>query len=160
SYSINPTRVSAINGWELSLATKGELFGPYPIKLRGGEIGCLLSHLSVIKDAACRKFSLIWICEDDIDIKENPFILQDLVSSLSSYDPEWDLFFTDSNTKNNYGDEVISFDLCVRPDQPHYPIDYYRTRSSVTEDIERIGQRFGLYSVLISSNGLKKIIEY
>lgn len=128
--------------------------------MRGGQIGCLLSHLSLISDADKKGYSHIWVCEDDIQINEQKEAIDSLILSLSSIDPEWDLLFTDPNTKNSKGDPVIPWSIHVRPDQPALPLRYYRQRTIVSNDLMRIGQRFGMYSVIISQRGIKKIIDY
>ena len=159
-HSLQALRFSAINGWKLSLDTKIKLFGPYTVNLREGHIGCLLSHLSVVYDAYKKNYHHIWVTEDDIKINESPAILEDLLVRLSSIDPEWDLFFTDPDTKNSKGETVISWDVYVRPDQPTEPVSYYRKRTVIDDDLMKIGQRFGMYSVIISNRGIQKIIDY
>lgn len=157
---LNPLRFSAINGWKLSESTIKECFGPYEVRLTGGQFGCLLSHLSLICDADKKGYSHIWVCEDDIQINEPKEVIDNLIVNLSSIDPEWDLLFTDPDTKNSKGENVISWDLCVRPDQPALPLRYYRQRIVVSDDLMRIGQRFGTYSFVISQRGINKILDY
>lgn len=128
--------------------------------MRGGQIGCLLSHLSVIVDADKKWYSHIWVCEDDIQINEPKEVIDNLIVNLSSIDPEWDLLFTDPDSKNSRGEHIISWNLYMRPDQPALPLSHYRRRIVVSKDLMRIGQRFGMYSVIISQRGIKKIVDY
>ena len=65
---LKANRFSGINGWDITIESRRELCWAYPIRLSAGEFGCLLSHISVIKDAYKRGFNCIWVCEDDIEI--------------------------------------------------------------------------------------------
>lgn len=159
-HSLHPLRFSAINGWKLNDDNNKKLFGPYPVNMQGGQTGCLLSHLSVVYDAYKKGYRHIWVLEDDIAIKEPPDQLEELLLRISSIDPEWDLLFTDPDTKNSKGETVISWDINVRPDQPAEPVAYYRTRTIIDDDLMKIGQRFGMYSVIISTRGIQKITDY
>ena len=158
--NLHALRFSAINGWKLKDDYRQKLAGPYPTNLSGGQTGCLLSHLSVVHDACIKGYSPVWVLEDDIKINEPPDVIEDLLERLFLIDPEWDLFFTDPDTKNSKGETVISWDVSVRPDQPAEPASYYRERTVIDDDIMKIGQRFGMYSVIISSRGIQKIIDY
>ena len=153
-------RVSAINGWNISKEIQKELVGPYPFRLRGGQIGCLLSHVSVIKDAYDRKFNLIWILEDDVGFIEDPSQISKLLGDLSEIDPNWDVFYTDIDSKNLEGEYIPSLSSDFRPNQDHLPISFFTERVLITKDLMKIGQRFGMYSLIISQKGIKKILDY
>lgn len=159
--NLNVNRVSAINGWALSDEVRKELAGPYGVRLNGGHTGCLLSHLSVIKDAFDRGFNTIWIMEDDLEFVENvQQISTFFLPCLTSIDPHWDVFYTDTDTRNQKGEHVQALALDPRPDQRLNPLPYYLYRHNVHKDIMRIGQRYGMYSVILSRSGIKKIIRY
>ncbi|CRX38270.1 glycosyltransferase family 25 protein [Estrella lausannensis] len=158
--NLHALRFSAINGWKLREDIKQKLFGPYSLNLNGGQTGCLLSHLSIVYDAYRKGYSHIWVLEDDIKINEPPQVLEELLMRLCVIDPEWDLFFTDPDTKNSKGETILSWDVFVRPDQPAEPVNYYRERIVIDDDLMEIRQRFGMYSVIISSRGVQKIIDY
>ncbi|MBN1914838.1 MAG: glycosyltransferase family 25 protein [Parachlamydiales bacterium] len=160
SQGLNANRVSAINGWKIPKAALKELSGPYPIRMLGGHFGCLLSHISVLKDAWDRKFSLIWILEDDVEFVEDVRVIPNILERLTSLDPNWDLFFTDPDSKNNQGQPIRSLAVDFRPDQDHYPPAYYQKRISINNDITMIRQRFGSYSMFITRKGLEKMLHY
>ncbi len=153
-------RVAAINGWKLSEETKKELFGCYPIRLRGGEIGCLLSHISVLKDAYERGFHVIWICEDDIKFNEDVHQIPDLLLKLDGINPDWDVFYTDIDSRNDEGEYMPSLGSDFRPEHNYPPIFFYIRRSIIENDIMKIGQRFGTHSYLVSRKGIKKFIDF
>jgi len=157
---IKINRFSAINGWKLSHEIQKELAGPYPLRLRGGQLGCLLSHLSIVKDAYEKGYNVIWVLEDDIefcgDISELPLLLWE----LSELDPHWDVFYTDVDSKDPSGNYVPSLSFDFRPDQPILPLSSYINRAAVSNNIMKIGQRFGMYSFFLSKSGMEKILNY
>jgi len=158
---IHINRVNAVNGWELSEAVKQELCGPYPVCRgpRPGGLGCLLSHLSALKDALERDFGCIWICEDDVEFLKDPTILPTFLMKLEEIDPEWDIFYTDLTSRLTTGPILPSF-VDPRPDQAIFPLSYYQETFLVSEDMMRIRARHGTYSMIISKKGIKKILEY
>jgi GR25 family glycosyltransferase involved in LPS biosynthesis len=160
SFGIHPNRVDAINGWMLRDDEVRCLMGPYPVRLRKGEIGCILSHVSVLNDAHRRNYKFIWVCEDDIMICENPHHVVNLISKLSEIDPLWDVFYTDSDTKNSEGLIVSSVGFDFRPDAPHGADAYYLERMVVAKNLVRLRQRFGAYSMILSTRGIEKILTH
>lgn len=159
-YSIYPNRLNAVNGWELNQPQITRLMGPYPHRLRGGQIGCLLSHLSAVQDAYNLGYQCIWVCEDDIAIHENPHQLKWILNDLCSYDSDWDILYTDIDTKGPDGIRIPSLTSDFRPDQTYPPLSDYQEKIVINEDISRIKQRFGAYSMLISRKGMEKILNY
>lgn len=159
-YGIHPNRVTAINGWTLSKEDQQVLCGNYSLRLRGGQIGCILSHLSTLQDAFRRGYRVIWVCEDDIQICENPHQLNDLISTLSEIDPEWDILYTDRDSRNRSGEIVLSVTSDFRPDFPHKNLNYYIRREVVNKDLIKINQRFGAYSLILSKRGVEKILRH
>jgi len=158
--NLRANRVSGVKGWELTTENMQELAGTYPITFRPGEAGCLLSHVSVLQDAYERGFDVIWDCEDDIAFEDSVELIPYFIEKLNEIDPDWDVFFTDLNTKNSKGEYLYSGNIVCRPDQKHYPHDYYRYRNQVADDILRIRQRYGTYSMIISRKGIKKMLDY
>lgn len=158
---INGNRFSAIDGMGISDETQIELAGNYPVRMLKGEVGCLLSHVSVIKDAYDRGFNLIWVFEDDIEIVEDPRVMTPIIKALTMIDPNWDVLYTDIDSKHNNGETALALGLDFRPDRLfHYPLEYYLRRRPVNSDLMRLGQRYGLYSYLVSRKGMKKIYHY
>lgn len=160
SFGIHPNRVNAINGWKLSKEDQQVLSGNYPLRLRGGQIGCILSHVSTLQDASKRGYNVVWICEDDIQICENPHQLSNLISELSIIDPEWDVLYTDSDTRNGQGKTVPSVASDFRPDFPHMDLNYYTKTEIINKDLIKKNQRFGAYSYILSKKGIEKILNH
>ena len=160
-FNLSPNRVPAINGWEMTTLQKQELLGPYPIQLTGGEIGCMLSHISILNDAYKRGFKKIWILEDDVIFTENPECLIDPLTKLEELAPDWDIFYTDTNLTKLDGSYLLHPpELRLRPKQR---INRRRIRAQnqpISSDILTSTLRFGLHSYLVSEQGIKKILDY
>ena len=161
-HSLQPHRFSAIYGLQLPEQIRQELFGPYlsQRRLSNGIIGCCLSHLSVMQDAYNRQFQVVWVMEDDIEILEDVRQLPPILKTLSSIDPEWDICYTDVDSKDQYGNRILSLSSDFHPDTPHMPLEYYTERIPLNNDLMQIHQRFGMYSYFISRKGLEKVLRY
>lgn len=158
-YGLAVTRVSGINGWNLQQAEKEELFGPYPVRCSPGHIGCMLSHLSIIRDAFERGLNVIWAMEDDVEILEDPRQVTDLLKALGEIDPEWDILYTDVDFRNgeNY---TRNLSLDPRPGQGLPHLLHFVKRVDVSEDFTRMRYRYGAHSLLISRRGIEKLHRY
>lgn len=157
---INVNRMSAVEGWLITEEVKKELAGPYPVNLYGAEIGCFLSHLSILKEAYDRGFNLIWVCEDDLEFLEDESQIPLMIENLNNIDPNWDILYTDTNCRNPYDGYYAPWMTNPRPDQTVPPFNYLNRRTPVGHDLQRIRTRFGTTSMLISKRGIKKILDY
>lgn len=157
---IHANRVAAINGWELSDTVAKELAGPYPVQLKGGALGCLLSHVSIYKDAYDRGFKTIWIMEDDVDFLGDIREIPNYLKVLSQIDSSWDIFYTDFDCRNDQGGYFIFNNEKGRPDQQLNPPWYYCLKVLACNGIIRTLGRYGTTSMLISRSGLEKLMNY
>jgi GR25 family glycosyltransferase involved in LPS biosynthesis len=154
-------RFNAIDGWAIPKSVQKELAGPYPVRMLPGEIGCLLSHISVIKDALDRNFNVVWIFEDDFECVEPARAMVPLIKQISEIDPNWDILYTDVDSKNSEGIPSLALGSDYRPDRKFiHPDEYYLARTSISKDLMQIRQRYGMYSFLVSRKGLQKIYHY
>jgi GR25 family glycosyltransferase involved in LPS biosynthesis len=154
-------RFSAIDGWTLSDLDVKKLMGNYEIRLRKGTIGCLLSHVSILKEAYNRGYNTIWIMEDDVEFLGDIHTISPLLKTLTKIDPNWDVFYTDIEGKDANGNRIPSLGSDFRPDDfGHFPLSYYLKRRVVSKGIMRIGQRFGAHSFILSRKGIEKILHY
>ena len=144
-HHLHPNRVNAVNGWELSSESLRELT-QIPHNLKKGAIGCLLSHLSILQHALENEFECIWVMEDDIVILDNPHEISFLLNQLSEIDPEWDIFYTD-----------IRNCFTINGKYTRQPI---KQNNYISDNLLKVESRFGNYSVIISKNGIKKILNY
>lgn len=153
-------RMSAVIGNLLSNEDKDAMSGKYPVSLSGAEIGCLLSHLSIINDAHERDFNIIWICEDDIEFVEDVSIIPKIIENLTAIDPNWDILYTDSNCRNPDDGYYYPISVDPRPDQVTPSFDFMNKRTSIDADLMRIRIRYGTTSMIISRKGIEKILNY
>jgi hypothetical protein len=100
--------------------------------------------------------------EDDIDVLKNPHLLSDLVDRLDAVVGlgNWDVLFTDQDTKNTAGNYVPCTGFAWRPN--FYPAEECRfaEREVISPDFKRIGARFGAYSMIVRRSGMKKILDF
>ena len=165
SYSeLNATRVQGVNGWLLSRKAVKKLRGKheYDPQLTRGAIGCALGHFSIWKDAYERDLERIWVMEDDVIFMNSPHTISGILAKLSAIDPDWDILYTDSDTRDWDGTYLRQTHL----PPTNYPgvvdmgPDNYFFREEVAENIERINIRIGAYSLIISKSGLKKLLDF
>lgn len=155
-----PNRFSAINGWKLTDEERQQLAGPYHVRVRGGHTGCYLSHVSVLMDAYKRGFNRAWIMEDDIEVLDDLKKIPKLLNQLEKIDPEWDILYTDLDTKDHDGKVIPALGTAFRPDQKGQSIEELTKRTKINKNLVRLGQRYGLYSYILSKRGIKKAIDY
>ncbi|MDE3046198.1 MAG: glycosyltransferase family 25 protein [Verrucomicrobiota bacterium] len=132
----------------------------YCHSLSRGAIGCILSHLSVLQDAYDSGYQTIWVMEDDIRMVRDPHELSSLINTLDKLAPDWDVLFTDDETKGSDGSRVYCGGLRPRPNFQLQPLDHYLRRAWVNVDLFKLGLRFGTYSMIIRRSGIQKILQF
>jgi GR25 family glycosyltransferase involved in LPS biosynthesis len=127
-----------------------------------GAVGIALSHLSILQDALDSGYETIWVMEDDIDVLQDPHLLSDLVESLDEAvgKEEWDILFTDQDTKNSYGQYVPCTGFAWRPNYAPKDPGRFERRMNVSPEFRKVGARFGAYSMIVRRSGMKKILEF
>jgi GR25 family glycosyltransferase involved in LPS biosynthesis len=193
-YGIKPCRVSAVNGWDLSLeeindigvrfipGMKGgfwgtryllggdfmpyhEIIGNYGENyfchcMARGAMGCFLSHLSAISHAYHSGYRICWFIEDDIEVIRNPALLSSLAEELTANVGwnNWDILYTDIDTKNQLGVYIPCRSFAQRPD--FFPTNDATIQRNITYNLRRVGARYGTYSMIISRPGMEKILNF
>lgn len=133
----------------------------YTLGMTRGNIGNILSHLSVLHDALKSGYRTIWVMEDDIEIVENPHHLSTLIKKLDKIDPDWDILYTDVDSKNHHGYRIPCRSLRFRPNFPIQPLPFYLNKfAKINADFSRIGMRYGAYSMLVRKSGMEKILNF
>lgn len=128
-------------------------------EMKLGTIGIVLSHLSVLQDALQSNYETIWVMEDDIDVKQNPNLISKLIEELDELVDDWDILFTDQDTKDCDGNYVPCFSFGRRPN--FTPNDPTRFEKRIRiGNFQRIGARYGAYSMVIRRSGIKKILSF
>ena len=127
-----------------------------------GAIGISLSHLSILQDALDSGYETIWVMEDDIDAAKDPHMLSSLIDELDQLvgSQGWDVLFTDPDTKNTRGEYVPSYGFAWRPN--YYPSNpsQFAQRYDVSENLKKVGSRFGAYSMILRRSGIEKILGF
>ncbi len=126
-----------------------------------GAIGIVLSHLSILQDAYDSGYRTIWVMEDDIDPVDDPRQISGLISKLDQWAPDWDIFFTDTDTKNIAGQHIPCRATAARPNVNVEPLAaFFQRFYSISDDLMRIGMRYGAYSMIMRRSGITKILNY
>ncbi len=128
-----------------------------------GQIGCALSHLSILQDAYDCGYEIIWVLEDDIVVTEDPHQLSDLISELNTTVGEnnWDILFTDQDHRHyETGEYLPCKSFAYRPN--FYPENTKRfsMRYQVSKNIDQIGARYSTASMIIKRSGIKKLLNF
>jgi len=132
----------------------------YCHSLSRGAIGCILSHLSVLQDAYDSGYQTIWVMEDDIRIVQNQHEISELIDQLDSLAPDWDVLFTDYETKSADGTRFYCGAIRPRPFVPLHSLHYYLDRVNLNGNLLKLGLRFGAYSMVVRRSGMKKLLDY
>lgn len=127
-----------------------------------GPIGILLSHLSILKDALKSNYQTIWVMEDDIEVIRNPKRISRMISELDRLvgNGNWDVLFTDRDTKDGKGKYVPCTSMARRPNYLEKDLMRFSRRTMISKDLRRIGARFGAYSMILRRSGIEKIYNF
>lgn len=131
-----------------------------------GPIGIALSHLSVLKDAYDSGYETIWVMEDDVQVLSDPHRIPDLIDKLDILvgKENWDVLFTDQDTKAPNGQYVPANGAAKRPDMDcslqARLSDRFSQKTQISPDLRKISARFGAYSMIIRRSGMRKILEF
>lgn len=127
-----------------------------------GTIGIVLSHLSILRDALESNYETIWVMEDDIEVLSNPQELSHLIQKLDRLvgRDDWDVLFTDRNTRDSTGREVPARGMAKRPNFNPKDLRQYHQCYQASSDFIRLGARFGTYSMIIRRSGIRKIYNF
>ncbi len=106
-------RFSAINGFEMGIPPQApnpnfEIAGLKGFSLmRPGQVGCLLSHLGIIRLAMSQGMKNVMIVEDDVQFDVDKFVAQ--CEFLSFVPPSWDMIYFGGNHQTE-PTPIINFD--------------------------------------------------
>jgi GR25 family glycosyltransferase involved in LPS biosynthesis len=127
-----------------------------------GPMGIALSHLSILQDAYNSGYETIWVMEDDIFVAKDPTILPDLIDRLDLLvgHGNWDIMFTDPDTKNNDGVYVPCASFAKRPNFAPSNPQKFSLKQIISPDFRKVGARYGAYSMIVRRSGMKKILDF
>lgn len=157
-HGIDHSRFSAVFGMDFDVETIRTYCKKH---MRPGQLGCMLSHLSIYQDALNRGLKRIWVMEDDIEVKGNPQGLTVLIDELERLDPRWDILYTDLDFVTKEGTYVKSWAFPI--DKKHafpFPLSYYTERKNLSKNIQKLRSRYGAGSMIVSRRGMEKVIRH
>lgn len=126
-----------------------------------GAIGICLSHLSVLQDAYDSFYNTIWVMEDDVEVVANPSIIPSLIQKLDKEVPDWDILFTDTDTKDREGQHIACRALAARPNVKIAPLSsFFQLFYPISAEFSRTSMRYGAYSMIIRRSGMEKILAH
>lgn len=165
AYGAHPQRVEGINGWKLGRKTLKKFYknclvqGTYST-LTPGQVGCLLSHLSILYDAAAHNYQYIWVLEDDILICHDIRELTEVIHRLNAWDSEWEVMFTDMHPRGMWFGDLITFERILGGGFDYSLVQDPHFIPHENEDFVRIQYRLCTHSMIISRQGIKKLLDY
>ncbi|MEN9344202.1 MAG: hypothetical protein RLZZ453_989 [Chlamydiota bacterium] len=127
-----------------------------------GVIGCILSHLTVIKDALNSGYEIIWICEDDVEVVKNPHILSDYIDQLDLLEgrENWDVLFTFRDYRGPEGQYYTPYGANYRPNIETRCQEKFNINKPISSDLRQSGSRFGTQSMIWTKRGMEKVLRY
>ena len=131
-----------------------------------GTIGCVLSHLSVLKDAWDSGYETIWVMEDDIEAVSDPTVIPDLIDQLDQLvgRGNWDVLFTDQNYRKGEGEYIIASGAAKRPGMDcslaERTSEKYTINKEISPAFRQVSARFGTHSMIIRRSGIKKLLDF
>ncbi len=127
-----------------------------------GTIGIILSHLSVLYDAYKSKYDCIWVMEDDIEVIRDPRLISLFIYKLDALvgKKNWDILFTDKDTKDRNGNYVPCLSYAPRPNFTPKNPERFALREQISPDFMKIGARYGTYSMIVKRSAIKKILDF
>ena len=130
-------------------------------KMFRGSVGIVLSHLSVLQDAYESGYKTIWIMEDDVEPVDDPTQISELIRKLDQVVEDWDILFTDIDTKDAAGNHVPCRSIAARPNFNIEPLSSFLSRFyQVNSEFSRTGMRYGAYSMIVRRSGMEKILNF
>lgn len=133
----------------------------FAIGMSRGAVGIILSHLSILHDAYNSGYDTIWVMEDDAEIVDDPRQIFGLIQKLDNLVDDWDILFTDTDTKDTTGRHVPCRALAARPNfQISSLSSFFERFYPISDDFSRTGMRYGAYSMIVRRSGMRKILNY
>lgn len=131
-----------------------------------GAIGCVLSHLSVLRDAWESGYETIWVLEDDIEVLGDPHQISELLPELDALTGTggWDVLFTDVDYRSPAGEYLTARGAAKRPDCDCTPqgrlAPQYTETVQLNEHFRRVAARFGSTSMILRRSGIAKLLSF
>jgi len=131
-----------------------------------GAIGCVLSHLSVLRDAWDCGYETVWVMEDDIEVVSDPNVISDLLVELDALvgPAGWDVLFTDVDYHAPTGEYQRANGAAKRPDCDCSPEGRfgpaYTDNEQLNAHFRKVAARFGSTSMVLRRSGIAKLLDF
>ncbi len=123
-----------------------------------GDIGRLLSYLSILQNALNQNYETIWIIEDDISLQSDPHRLSGYIGKLDSLTrKDWDILFTDLD--NDYVANQKA-NCLWRPDFSTTSLEKKPSYHPLNQDFIQVSSKKKTTSMLMRRSGVKKVLDY
>lgn len=127
-----------------------------------GTIGIILSHLSVLQDAYDSEYETIWVMEDDIEVKQDPRMVSELIEKLDGLvgQGNWDVLYTDRAFHHSSGSHVLGGNT-GHYKRPNFELTKPASRPvKISPDFLKIPTRYSTTSMIIRRGGMLKILDF
>lgn len=124
------------------------------------EISRNIDFLSVIYDAYKSKYKTVWIMEDDAEILMDPNIITGYLVQMKMKHPNWDILYTDVDSRNTEDPYYTDYFYPLRPDVRFEHVEVYEDRATASYPISKVGLRHGSCSFILNRKAMKKILDY
>lgn len=127
-----------------------------------GAVGICLSHLSILYDAWKSGYKTIWIMEDDVEVIQDPNTISKYTKELDRLvgKKNWDILFTDPDTKNKNGEYIPCLGYAKRPNFSPMNPERFMKSEKISKNFTKKYARYGAYSMIVKRSGMKKILQF
>jgi SAM-dependent methyltransferase len=159
-----PSEVEAMVPSHEFMAEYGKTYFMHCMPL--GAIGCVLSHLSVLRDAWDCGYETVWVMEDDIEVLSDHNVLSDLLGELDALvgSAGWDVLFTDVDYRAPTGEYLRASGAAKRPDCDCSPegrfIPAYTQSEPLNANFRTVAARFGSTSMVLRRSAIAKLLDF
>ena len=128
-----------------------------------GHLGAAFSHLTILKDAIDSGYENILVLEDDFQIEGSTntigLLIQEANQSLGA--ANWDIIFLDNwHALEKEGIVELRKKPYLYPNLETIDMKEKSKVESLTERLNSIQSRYGLYSMVLSKRGVQKLYSY
>ncbi len=144
------------------LKSQGKKFVYSKINTKG-HLGAAYSHLTILKDAIESDYKNVLILEDDFQIEGDLNLIHQLIKEADERlaDGYWDIIFLDNwHILENQGIVSLYKKPYLYPNGVSYDLNMKRRVFSISKHLNLIQSRYGLYSMVLSKNGARKLYNY
>ena len=159
---LHANRVSGFDGrYRLTESDMDAIVGPYGRRnIKKGQVGIVITYLSILKHALDNNFNCIWVMEDDVEFHCSPESISKFLVALSNLDPDWDLFYTNINHRYENNSHISDCHWIRQDQRPDDPTILPDPEYFPSLQLARTWFHLGTSSSIFSKKGVKKIFDF